>query len=273
MLMIKKKLGLVFSGGGAKGAYLLGVWQAIRELGLEKDIEGVAGVSIGALMGYMFAVKEYELSCHLWETSKYIERSIQTKPQGIIHKVIGKNNVNALENLKSNNYLSSKKIDNLLNQMVDINKLKTSKCKCYVTCHNIHTKGPESFLLNRYSEEEVKQILKASSAIPLLFKKVKLNNKSYYDGGLSDNTPIRPLYENDYNIIIVVYLDDKGHIDYRFFPKTIFIEISPQGGIGNFRDGVLNFNAYKIDELIKKGYKEARRVLLDNLEILKKDYI
>lgn len=273
MSMIKKKLGLVFSGGGAKGAYLLGVWQAIRELGLEQNIEGVSGVSIGALMGYMFAVKEYEYSCYLWETSKYTEKNTKTKPWTIINKVIGKNNVNALENIKSNNYLSSKKMDNLLSQIVDEDKLKFSNCKCYVTCHNIHTNRPETFLLNRYVTEEVKQILKASSAIPFLFKKVKLNDKSYYDGGLSDNTPIRPLYENGYNIIIVVYLDDKGHIDYRFFPNTKFIEISPQSDIGKFRDGVLNFNAYKIDELIKKGYRESRRILLDNLEILKKDYI
>ena len=64
--MEKKKIGLVLRGGGAKGAYHLGVWRAIKELGLEEKIVGVSGSSIGALMGYMYSIKEYEKCFKFW---------------------------------------------------------------------------------------------------------------------------------------------------------------------------------------------------------------
>ena len=99
-----------------------------------------------------------------------------------------------------------------------------------------------------------------------------MNGKTYYDGGLSDNTPIRPLYENGYNIIIVVYLDENKHIDYRFYPDAEFIEIYPKSFIGNFRDGVLDFSIEKINYLIKKGYQEAYTILFDNLGYLKSEF-
>lgn len=265
--MRKIKVGLVFSGGGAKGAYHLGVWKAIRELGLENIIKGVSGSSIGAITGYMFAVKEYDKSYQLWYSS-----ALETNPNNNISKLIGYKNLSAINNLKNNIFLSSKKIDNLLDNIVNINKLKNSDCKCYVTCHNYHSKQAETFLLSKYSQEEIKNILKASASIPLIFKKVKMNGKTYYDGGLSDNTPIRPLYENGYNIIIVVYLDENKHIDYRFYPDAEFIEIYPKSFIGNFRDGVLDFSIEKINYLIKKGYQEAYTILFDNLGYLKSEF-
>jgi len=47
------KVGLVLSGGGAKGAYQVGVLKALRELGAQVD--AVAGASIGALNGAILA--------------------------------------------------------------------------------------------------------------------------------------------------------------------------------------------------------------------------
>ena len=48
------KLGLVLSGGGAKGAYQVGVMKALVELGITQ-IDGIAGASIGALNGAVLA--------------------------------------------------------------------------------------------------------------------------------------------------------------------------------------------------------------------------
>ena len=43
----EKKYGIVFAGGGAKGAYQAGVLLAMQELDLIKDIEAAAGASVG----------------------------------------------------------------------------------------------------------------------------------------------------------------------------------------------------------------------------------
>lgn len=53
MNVVKPKLGLVLSGGGAKGAYEVGVIKAMATLGLEPAV--VSGASIGALNGAVVA--------------------------------------------------------------------------------------------------------------------------------------------------------------------------------------------------------------------------
>lgn len=50
---IEEKTGLVLGGGGSRGAYELGVWKALRELGIE--IQVVVGTSIGAINGALVA--------------------------------------------------------------------------------------------------------------------------------------------------------------------------------------------------------------------------
>ena len=50
----KPRIGLVLAGGGAKGAYQVGVWKAICEYKLDKKICAIAGNSIGSLNTLMF---------------------------------------------------------------------------------------------------------------------------------------------------------------------------------------------------------------------------
>ena len=50
---MQQKVGLVLSGGGAKGAYHVGVMQAIQEFGI--SIHQISGASIGALNGAVLA--------------------------------------------------------------------------------------------------------------------------------------------------------------------------------------------------------------------------
>ena len=45
------KLAIVLAGGGSRGAYQIGVWKALREMGIEYHI--VTGASVGALNGAM----------------------------------------------------------------------------------------------------------------------------------------------------------------------------------------------------------------------------
>ena len=61
-------MGLVLSGGGAKGAYEVGVWQTLVESGISKDIRAISGTSVGAINAALFAtVKEPKKCTKLWE--------------------------------------------------------------------------------------------------------------------------------------------------------------------------------------------------------------
>ena len=59
-----EKTALVLSGGGSRGAYEAGVWQALTELGRKIDI--VTGTSVGAINGAMVVQGDLELTVKLW---------------------------------------------------------------------------------------------------------------------------------------------------------------------------------------------------------------
>lgn len=56
----EKKIGLVLSGGGAKGAYQVGMFRALEEFGLAEQITAMAGCSIGAVAAVSYAAKGVE---------------------------------------------------------------------------------------------------------------------------------------------------------------------------------------------------------------------
>lgn len=59
-----KPYGLILAGGGAKGAYQIGAWKAMRELDIE--FEAIAGASIGAINGAMIAQGDFDDAYELW---------------------------------------------------------------------------------------------------------------------------------------------------------------------------------------------------------------
>ena len=56
---------LVLSGGGSRGAYQAGAWQALAELGI--DIDMVTGTSVGAINGAMVCQGDLDLTVKLWK--------------------------------------------------------------------------------------------------------------------------------------------------------------------------------------------------------------
>ena len=74
------KLGIVFSGGGGKGAYAVGVWKALREFGLTQGVQAVAGTSVGGLNGALFIHGDIGLAERLWldiSTDKILQFNIE----------------------------------------------------------------------------------------------------------------------------------------------------------------------------------------------------
>ena len=64
------KIGLVLAGGGARGAYQIGVWKALIELGIDKYIKVVSGTSIGAVNAMLFQQGAYKLAEEFWYNIK-----------------------------------------------------------------------------------------------------------------------------------------------------------------------------------------------------------
>ena len=59
-----KTYGLALEGGGAKGAYQIGAWKALREAGIR--FSAVSGTSVGALNGAMIVMDDLQKAEDVW---------------------------------------------------------------------------------------------------------------------------------------------------------------------------------------------------------------
>lgn len=86
------RCGIVFSGGGAKGAYQIGVWKYLHEQGIDRKINGVAGASVGALNSLLFAQEDFDKALEVW-MSIHTEDLTRVDPASIFRSlcdVLGK---------------------------------------------------------------------------------------------------------------------------------------------------------------------------------------
>ena len=64
-----KTYGLVLEGGGARGAYQIGAWRALKEAGIA--ISGIAGTSVGALNGALVCMDDLERAERIWKNIRW----------------------------------------------------------------------------------------------------------------------------------------------------------------------------------------------------------
>lgn len=62
-----KGIGLVFAGGGGKGAYQIGTWKYLHQQGMDRYVKAVSGSSVGALNAALFVGGSYEQAESIWE--------------------------------------------------------------------------------------------------------------------------------------------------------------------------------------------------------------
>jgi len=119
---------------------------------------------------------------------------------------------------------------------------------CYACATKLLHFKAEYFSLQEHHQETIEDILLASSAIPLVFLIQEIENKTYWDGFITDNTHIKPLAEEGCNIIIAVMLIRSDLLSVDEYPNCKIIPIYPQDDPGK----ALNFN--NTAEKMQKGY-------------------
>ena len=293
-----KGFGLVFAGGGGKGAYEIGVWKYLHEMGLDNYVKAVSGTSVGALNAALFVGSNYEQAEEMWLS---IDQSKILTPKRIssedITKWLVKNGLNIstfltfgaskaasagiwtigkiaemlLVQTQGDHLFSREGLSDMIEECVNIEMLQNSDIPCFVTCVSCPSFKIERFRLNDYLSDEITTILLASSAIPIIFPNELFNGKKYCDGGIplvGDNTPIRPVYDTGVENIIVVHLNRETVIDKSQFPDSNIIEIIPSIDLGNALNGTLDFSSDGAKKRINLGYEDAKKVLEPMLEML-----
>ena len=273
------KVGLVLSGGGGKGAYEIGVWKAIKELNIDKYIKVVSGTSIGAINAALFAQDDFEEAKKMWKEVT-IEKLLPINNRGLIRKgitlTIGSKNMNLVKKYMSKQLeqgdVSRDGAKDIIEKYINIDKLKSSQKICYVSCTEMPEFSAKYFRVNDYEEEKAKSILLATACLPMIYESEEIEGKTYLDGGLVDNTPIRPVYEEGCNIIIAVLLSKEAKIRREDFPDAKIIEIIPSDIETKILDGLLNLDEESKNKRIQKGYNDTKNLLEPIFEMARYQY-
>ena len=187
------KIGLVLEGGGMRGLFSAGVLDALLEL-KELNVNGIVGVSSGALFGVNYVSKQKERAV------RYNKKYADDKRYMGLHSWITTGNA---VNKDFAFYELPYKLD-----VFDNETFKKAETDFYVVMTNVESGKPEYVLIeDAFAQMEY---LRATSALPFASKIIEINGKKYLDGGISDSIPIDFCESLGYDKIIAVLTRPEG---------------------------------------------------------------
>ncbi len=177
---MKYKIGIVLSGGGARGIAHLGILKAFEQFGINPSV--ISGTSAGAIAGAFYAM------------------GFSTQE---IMNIIKKGHFFNFSNLliEKQGLFSMQGFEKIYSQYFPTNSFSDLKVPLYVAATDILNCETVYF-----SSGNLAQSLMASSCIPLLFQPVNYNGTMFVDGGILNNFPVEPLL-NQCEIIIGIHVN------------------------------------------------------------------
>lgn len=245
--------GLVFAGGGVRGAYHIGVWKALREMNI--DICAVSGTSIGAINGALFVQGMLETAEKLWQDIALSD--IVTLPPELESEknLFGiKSIIKIAAEAYKNAGLDMKPLEQLLNIVIDEEAFRRSDIDFGLTTYSVTEKKLVTITKNDIPKGSLIPYLMASACLPG-FKLRQIGNKKFIDGGMLDNMPVDILIKKGISDIITV--DVKGIGVYRDF-NTSGCNIIPIE-CREPHTGTMDFDTDGIKNSITEGYLDCLR--------------
>ena len=216
------RVGLVLSGGGAKGAYEAGALRALHESGFEISV--VSGASIGALNAAVISAAPsqtvaVERVWGIWERLRHVDPifddarvpylQLLAAAGATFNPVLRKLVLLAIKagaipsDIRDACNITDQKIRQMISEVCDP-KLIGTRVPCFVSVYpaledwseilevaaaallGINTRDSEVFEVATLPPEQRLDAVLASAAIPLLFKPKKIGGREYVDGGCGD---------------------------------------------------------------------------------------
>jgi len=224
------RVGLVLQGGGALGAYQVGVYQALEEAGIMPD--WVSGVSIGAINSALIAGNPPERRLErlriFWEriTDRKIAyytpdgdyfRQMRNSLSSFFTTMLGQPGffipqkqspwMSTPGSKTATSYYDTGPLRETLLELVDFDLINNpSQIRFSVGAVNVLT-GNFVYFDNANERIEPEHIM-ASGALPPAFPMVKVGTEYFWDGGLVSNTPLQHLLEEDDKLNSLVFQVD-----------------------------------------------------------------
>ena len=273
-------IGLVLSGGGAKGVYQIGAWKALCEFGYDNYIDIYSGSSIGAINSFLIQTMDWKDAADVWLNNNLAKVFFTdgVDPESIakiIRMIVSGKKVQFDSLFTRDGFVD-------LLDTIGLENLQGTTLDTYVTVANV-TAIPEServlqtatdwykgrksgftqyVHIRKPNAEFIKKILLATSAIPIIYPPEKIGEQYYVDGAINDALPLYPLNVRGINAIIAISCD---RVNYqalkRKYPYTDILLIQPSRYLGNLFNGTLNFDNKKLRETYYLGYNDVIKAI------------
>jgi len=234
-LLAPRQTVLVLQGGGALGAYQVGVYEALHERGIEPD--WVIGTSIGAINAALIAgnahadrlprLREFWArvehaapteGLRLWPGLGNVFNNLSLVSRGIPSFFTPNPAVwagtQAQVGVEAAAYYRTAPLANTLNELVDFGLLASCRPRLTVGAVNVRT-GRMHYFDSREARLGAEHVM-ASGALPPAFPAIRIEGDPYWDGGIYSNTPIEAV------------LDDKPRRDSLIFAVHMWQPTGPE---------------------------------------------
>lgn len=248
-----KKTALVLGGGGSRGAYEIGVWKALNELGIHIDI--ITGTSVGAINGAMAVQGDIELAEKLWQQLE-TEMVFDVETTG----VPAEDALAYAKEIIMKGGAESTGLRKLLETYIDEERIRKSPVDYGI----VVTEFPSMEAKYLYKEDIpdgrlIDFILASASCFPAVQKCI-IDDKQYIDGGYRDNVPVEMAVNKGASSAIAVDLEAAGFtrketIDEAEETLSEFKIIRSPMALGNF----LIFDTANTSKILQLGYLDTMR--------------
>ena len=188
---------LVFSGGGFLGFSYAGALRFLKTEGLDHHIKHVSGTSVGSVFATLFALQvpiaDMEEKMHsFWQQQHVI-------PLTDMLQIIRYYGIT-----DSHIFLSF--LDEYIGNQTFIDIVKRTGIDLVICATHVETLKPVYFSVERTPHVRVIDAIRASIAIPWIFKPVKIGDDHYVDGGVCKNVPLDCFDDADPSHVLVLHL-------------------------------------------------------------------
>ena len=246
------KTGLVLAGGGAKGAYQIGAYKALKELGFKFDV--IVGTSIGAMNAYILSQGKDAEAETLWTTMKTKE-------------------VFDMEHILKNKGLKFTTVKNTLNEYFSEEAARNSDIRLGVCTTVFPEKTPKYVWADKCPEGKLLEYVLASCTLYPVVPPAEIDGVRYIDGGFCDYMPVSMALDAGCDRIIAVHLNGTKAIELKAperYAKSFMTvirsdwdlgsvtEFSPEHGIRNMELGYLDtMKTFGVYEGYKYTFKKG----------------
>jgi len=256
-MAVKKDIGLVFSGGGARGSYQIGVWKALREMGLEDRIGAVYGTSVGAINGAAFVQGEFQKAVDYWA---HIEPSTVFANIHIGDKKSTRQQwVERIKDAIKNKGVDVSPLKEMIRESLEEHKIRSSNLSYGLVVYNVTELKANYLTKEEIPVGELIEYVIASATFPI-FQPHRIGDQLFLDGGVKDNRPV-DFFKRHKDISRAIIVDVTMA---RYIWKTKPVEglenmiyVRPTRLLGS----PLSFKPRRIMTNMEFGYKDARKQL------------